>query len=151
VGHVTWQGIPQPNARNVGITATLTLCVGGAPVTYPVTTDASGFFTVTTGLSDGAYNWHLKGLLNLANAGSTIISGGSANVEMGVMRAGDCNNSNNVSSTDFNILRQTFGKALGEPGYDPRADFNRDNVANSSDFSLLRGAFGQGGAPPNCP
>src|SRR5207248_602946 len=27
VGHVTWQSIPQPDSRNNGVTATLTLCV----------------------------------------------------------------------------------------------------------------------------
>src|SRR5439155_13127194 len=28
-GHLTWQGIPQPDTRNVGITGTLTLCSAG--------------------------------------------------------------------------------------------------------------------------
>ena len=58
---MTWQGINQPDARNNGITLTLSLCVGGVAHNYPATTDASGFFTATTGLPDGAYNWWVKG------------------------------------------------------------------------------------------
>jgi hypothetical protein len=42
---------------------------------------------------------------------------------MGLMRTGDCNNDNVVGAVDFTILKATFGKALGEPGYDDRADF----------------------------
>ena len=45
----------------------------------------------------------------------------------------------------------TFGKALGDPGYEGRADFNRDNVVGSGDFNLLRTNFGQGGASLTCP
>jgi hypothetical protein len=146
VGHLTWQGISQPNSRNSGITATLTLCVGGVGQNHPFSTDASGFFTVTTGLPNGAYNWLVKGSTSLANSGSLSIAGGAANQEMGMQRAGDCSNSNVVNATDFNILRATFGISL-----DLRADFNKDGVVNSVDFNMLRGNFGQGGAILGCP
>jgi hypothetical protein len=106
---------------------------------------------MTTGLPDGVYNYAIKGQLNLANSGNFALSGGSADVEMGLMRAGDANNNNLVNSVDFSILRNTFGKQLGDPGYDNRADFNRDNVVGASDFSLLRGNFGQGGGSLVCP
>jgi hypothetical protein len=65
---------------------------------------------------------------------------------MGMQRAGDCNNSNVVNATDFNILRATFGT-----GNDLRADFNKDGVVNSVDFNMVRGNFGQGGALLGCP
>ena len=146
VGHVMWQGISQPDTRNQGITGTLTLCVGGVPQSYPVTTDAGGYFTVTTGLPDGGYNWRVKGQMNLANVGTLNLSGSFANVEMALLRAGDSDNSNVVNSTDFNILRATFGT-----GNDLRADFNKDGVVNSVDFSMLRGNFGQAGGTLGCP
>jgi hypothetical protein len=146
VGHLTWQGITQPNVRNAGITGTLSLCVGGVPQSYSTSTDASGFFTVTTGLADGMYNWSFKGQANLGNAGTLAISAGSANQEMGLQRAGDCNNSNVVNATDFSVLRATFGT-----GNDLRADFNRDGVVNATDFNLLRSNFGQGGSTLVCP
>ena len=145
MGHLTWQGIPQPNNRNAGLTATLTLCVGGTPANYVVTTDASGFFTLTTGLQDGPYNFRIKGVRSLANAGTLSLAGSSTQVEFGTERAGDCNNSNIVNSQDFSILRIAFG------GFDPRADFNNDGVVNSQDFTLLKNNFGALGASLTCP
>jgi len=148
---VTWQGIGQPNSHNDGITATLTLCVAGTPTGYSVTTDASGYFTVTTGLPDGSYNWRLKGQLNLGNSGSLTLSANAPSTEMGMHRAGDATGDNLVSAQDFSILKNSFGKQSTDPGYDGRADFNRDGVVSSADFSLLKGNFGQGGASLTCP
>jgi hypothetical protein len=70
---------------------------------------------------------------------------------MGTLRTGDANNDNVVTTSDFNIMKSTFGKGLGDPGYDDRADFNGDNRVNTSDFTLLKGNFGMGGAPPLLP
>jgi hypothetical protein len=67
-------------------------------------------------------------------------------VEMGLLRAGDVNNDNAVNVTDFTLLKTTFGKALGDPGYDARADFNGDNAVTTADFTILKSNFGQGGA-----
>ena len=58
------------------------------------------------------------------------------------------NNDNLVDITDFSLLRATFGKGCGDPGYDGRADFTGDCLVDITDFSLLRGNFGQVGAPP---
>ena len=73
---------------------------------------------------------------------------GTTSAEMGLMLAGDCNDDNVVNSTDFSILKSTFAKSFGQPGYDDRADFSGDLVVNATDFSLLRGNFGVGGAGP---
>jgi uncharacterized delta-60 repeat protein len=151
VGHLTWQGIPQPDARNNGVPVRLVLCVSGVPSIFDLATDASGFFTATTSLANGSYPWGVKGELNLAATGTLTVTGSTNAVEMGLMRAGDSNNTNVVNTTDFSILRATFGRSFGQPGYDSRGDFNRDTTVNVTDFSLLRGNFGVGGAPPNCP
>jgi hypothetical protein len=118
-----------------------------------LTTDASGYFTVPVNtLLPGMYDWRVKGPKYLANAGLVALMGlPQTNQEMGLMRAGDCNNDNVVNATDFNILRNSFGKAVGDPGYDARADLNGDQVVNASDFSLLRNNFGFAGAPPLAP
>jgi hypothetical protein len=67
---------------------------------------------------------------------------------MGLLREGDANNDNCASILDFTILKNSFGKTVGDPGYDPRADFNGDNVVNTSDFNLVKGSFGQCGVGP---
>lgn len=151
VGHVIWQGPPaQPNARQQ-LPVTLTLKLGGTEVNYPVqNTDATGFFTVSVnGLSSGQYNWRTKGPRYLANSGLVMLSGETiVNLEMGLMRSGDATDDNVVNSSDFIILKNSFGRSLGDLGYDGRADFNNDNVVNTQDFNLLKINFGQGGAAP---
>ncbi len=151
-GHLTWQGITQPNARNQGLTATLTLCNGSVTAyTGTVTTDQSGNFTATTGLPNGNYTWHLKGRKSLATSGTLTISGGSTTQEFGTQEAGDSNDSNVVNAQDFTVVKNTFGKSLGQPGYDERGDFSNDNIVNATDFNLLRGNYGLGGAAVTCP
>jgi hypothetical protein len=120
-------------------------------VNYPSqTTGPDGYFTVTiSGLANGTYNWRVKGPKYLANSGTVAISGAPHTLqEMGLMRAGDCNNDNVVNVLDFNILKGTFGKQQGDPGYDSRADFTGDNAVTILDFNLLKGNFGTGGSPP---
>ena len=69
-------------------------------------------------------------------------------MEMGLMKAGDCDDNNVVNATDFTIFSVTFGKILGQPGYDARADFTGDDLVSATDFALMKINFGQGGAPP---
>jgi hypothetical protein len=170
VGHVTWQGRPaQPNTFQQ-VPITLTLKIGSLEANYPAqTTDASGYFTVSVAsLPPGTYNWRVKSLRYLANSGQVVIGlkiagykskiGGPQSsilnlqsvipVEMGLMKAGDADNNNAVNVNDFNIIRNSFGKSLGEPGYDTRGDFDGNNTINILDFNLLKLNFGQSGAPP---
>ena len=111
----------------------------------PITVDCSGkesFAAVRN-------NWRVKDPKYLANAGTVSLPGaGTSSAEMGLMLAGDCNDDNVVNSTDFSILKSTFAKSFGQPGYDDRADLTGDLVVNSTDFSLLRTNFGAGGAGP---
>jgi hypothetical protein len=148
---VTWQGRPaQPNAlQQVGIT--LTLKSGTTEVNYPLqNTDANGFFTVpVSSMLNGAYNWRVKNPKFLANSGTVNLSGApQTSVEMGMMRAGDCNNDNVVTATDFGILKPTYGKGLGDPGYDDRADFTGEGIVSVTDFNFLKNNFGLSGSPP---
>src|SRR5205085_11503968 len=131
-GHLTWQGIPQPDARNQGITGTLTLCSAGTPYNYTATTDASGYFTVTTDLPRGTYDWWFKGPKWLATSGSL-----GPLVELGTQRAGDANDSNIVNISDFGILKVEFGSS----GSNLSADFNNDGIVDIQDFNLLKNNF----------
>src|SRR5215218_3181140 len=133
-----------------------------------MTTDASGSFTLTTGLSGGAYDWRIKGVNSLANSGTTDFGFRTSDfgltepnpkskirnpksIELGLLRAGDATDDNLVDVADFNLLKNSFGLSQGGTGYDDRVDFNRDGVVEVLDFSLLKGNFGQGGAPPLTP
>ena len=154
IGHVVWQGRPaQPNAlQQVGIT--LTLKLGSNETNYPSqNTDASGFFTtLVTTRPNGVQNWRVKGTKWLANSGTVNLTGAPVtNVEMGTMRAGDANNDNLVNVQDFNILKNTLGKACGDVGYDDRADFTGDCLVNVQDFNQQKNNFGSSGAPPLLP
>ena len=154
VGHVTWQGRPaQPNAGQQQ-PITLTLKSATTETNYPVqNTDASGFFTVSVGtLPADIYSWRVRAPRFMANSGTLSLTGApSTQQEMGLMRTGDANSDNCVNALDFNILKNTFGKTLGDTGYDARADFNGDNVVNTTDFNTLKGNFGSCGADPLSP
>src|SRR5204863_9900616 len=69
-------------------------------------------------------------------------------VEMGMLRSGDCDGNNLITVPDFVILKNAFGKGVGEPGYDNRADITGDRTIGSTDFIQLKNNFGLGGAPP---
>jgi hypothetical protein len=151
VGHVTWQGRPaQPNNLQQ-LPITLTLKLGTTEVNYPAqATDASGFFTVGVGsLPSGTYDWRVKGPKYLSNSGTVGLSGATTTqAEMRLLLTGDADNNDIVNVTDFSILKSTFGKSAGDPGYDDRADFTGDTTVNIADFSLQKNNFGQVGSPP---
>jgi Dockerin type I domain/Proprotein convertase P-domain len=165
VGHVTWQGRPPQPDPLQQLPITLTLRSGLTAVNYPAQyTDASGFFTVNvSSLLPGTYSWRVKSAQIgatppqqnpgwLATSGSVVLTGAAVTQqEMGLQRAGDCNNDNVVNATDFVILKNSFGQTVGEPNYDNRADFNGNSVVNAVDYSLLKGNFGMSGAPPVSP
>jgi hypothetical protein len=156
-GHLTWQGVTQPNDQNTDRAAILNVCAAGLTNSYIVTTDESGNFSMDLELPDGSYDWQVQGDRSLANAGTIaggnplVMSGGAATLEVGTQKAGDASNDNIVNTLDFNILKPTFGRGSGDAGYDERSDFNNDNLANTSDFNLLKGNFGVDGRALTCP
>ena len=56
--------------------------------------------------------------------------------------AGDANGDSHVNYADLLILASTYGKNLGNAGYDARGDLNRDNKVDYSDLLLLAGHYG---------
>jgi subtilisin family serine protease len=149
-GHVLLQGRPAPpDPRwSVPVTLTLRLSPAGPTTEYTgITTDNSGYFTVTAP-TPGTYDWRVKNPQTIANAGTVSLSLGTNAVEMALLVAGDINNDNCINVLDFSILKGTFGKSDGNPGYDARGDLNSDNTVNIADFNLLKTNFGLCGAGP---
>ena len=154
VGHVTWQGRPAQPDPLQQLPVSITLKSGATEINFAnVTTDASGFFTVSVaGLPDGTYAWRAKGPRYLAASGSINLQGAQiTQQEMGVMRAGDANNDNRVNIADFGIVKNSFGTSAGQSGYDDRADFTGDQVINANDFNMVKNNFGQAGSGPLSP
>jgi hypothetical protein len=50
---------------------------------------------------------------------------------------GDLNGDGNVDCADVAIVRTSFAKRAGQPGFDARADANGDNVVNISDLAFV--------------
>ncbi|MBC7261063.1 MAG: hypothetical protein H5T63_03535, partial [Chloroflexi bacterium] len=133
-GCVTLQGRPTP--PNPRWSVPLTVTVGS--IDYAVTTDVSGCFTVT-GLTPGTYDIRVKNTHTLSNIRRNyVLAVGMNEVQMGELKEGDANNSDRVDSSDFLLLRSSYLKSIGQPGYNPNTDFNEDGIVNSSDFLLLR-------------
>ena len=155
VGHVSWQGISGPTGSANVQPLTLTLKSGTYEINYPsVSVDASGFFTVnvTTLPATGTYSWRVKGAKYLASNGSFSFQRAiSTPVEIGQQLAGDANNDNRVNALDYAIYRNTNGKGVGDPGYDPRGDFNNSGTVNAVDFNLLKLNYGTSGSGPLSP
>ncbi len=149
-GHVSWQGRPAQPDPLQQLPVTLTLKLGVSEYNYSEATDVNGVFAVSVdNVPNGTYDWRVKGPQFLANSGTVTLAGSPVtNVEVGLMHTGDCNDDNAVNVSDFNILKVTFGKTIGNPGYDARADFTGDQAVNVSDFNLLKVNFGHDGAPP---
>jgi len=56
---------------------------------------------------------------------------------------GDCDGDNEVAIGDFALVSASFGREVGDPGYDEHADLNGDGSVDIGDFALLSGNFGQ--------
>jgi hypothetical protein len=61
---------------------------------------------------------------------------------------GDANNDNTVNVLDLNILKRSYGKSKGQPGYDGRADFNNSTTVNILDLNILKNNYGKKRNPP---
>ena len=78
-------------------------------------------------------------------AGASAADGSAVNltVSSGPL-VGDVNGDGVVNCLDLAIVRASFGKRLGQAGFDPRADVNGDGVVNILDLSTVARALPAG-------
>ena len=147
-GHVDLErpGAPAPDASWI-VDLVITLCRSGTTVgTYATVTDESGDFTVDVPAGD--FDILVKNSHALANKivnVSIYEQETTPMMDFGLLAEGDANDDNFVISSDFFILRATYNKQIGQPGYDDRADFNEDDMVISTDFFLLRDHYNESG------
>jgi len=112
-------------------------------------------------LHAGSYDWQF------INTNSQVLDSGSGNCVTGTgptavatktptpkptltatpttstVKPGDVNRDGVVNILDFQLLSNSFGKSLGQTGYNANADFNKDNTVNIMDFQILSNNFGK--------
>jgi hypothetical protein len=113
-----------------------------------ITTGSDGSYTIQD-VPEGTYDVTAKGSkwLRQKQADVAVTPGGSTAVDFLSLKGGDANNSNSVNVLDLNILKGSYGKSQGTPGYDDRADFNKTNSVNVLDLNILKSNYGKSGAP----
>lgn len=103
-------------------------------------------FDLNASVPPGTYDFYAKGShwLKKLRGAVTVTSSGASGVNF-TLTNGDVNNDNEVGPSDFTILSGTFGRSLGDAGYDARADLNGDDEVGPADFTILSAHFGEQG------
>lgn len=144
-GVVTLQG-RMAGSPAMSVSLSLDLYVGSILAGgLPTTTDNNGRFTIN-GLQPGTYTARIKHAQYLAHSQTITLVAGANTVNFGTLLAGDANNDNQVTLTDFSIISSMYNQSMGSAGFDARADLNGDGVATLVDFSLLAANFNRSGA-----
>jgi len=134
-------------ADHVLLEVTLYLPAGSQPFAIlSATTDGSGSFAIL-GLPTGTYDVKVKHRQFLSRIAPSrgLASGSNPSISFGLLLAGDVNDSDAVTLSDYAILRGTFGKCTTDPGFDARADLNGSGCVTLGDYALLRANFGKVG------
>jgi len=151
---------PTLSSTTTGLSASTNQVQLAKPVTLSATVTGSGSNTPTGSVSfvvDGQLED--IGALNALNQTSIVVTslpvgthtivgiytGDSANSPSTsqsvstqiVAIPGDVNSDGVVDCADLAIVKGSFGKKTGQPGFDPRADVNKDGVVNVLDLSAV--------------
>jgi hypothetical protein len=112
-----------------------------------ITTGSDGAYTLE-GIPPGAYDLTAQGSkwLRMKHEHIVVIPGQTITVDFINLKGGDASNSNSVNVLDLNILKGSYGKTPGQPGYSAMADFNKTDSVNVLDLNILKGNYGQSGS-----
>ena len=123
----------------------VTVCGDDVWAEYDAQTDDWGCFQLTS--IAGAYDLIFKGTHSLAvrYAGAVLAPEETIILDIDLLREGDADGDNLVTSADFFVLRGSYNLSPGDPGFDSRSDFNEDGAVTSADFFLLRDNYNSHG------
>jgi hypothetical protein len=86
----------------------------------------------------------LSGIFSAPPPDPTTGTGGIVILNSGAPLVGDVNGDGVVNCADLAVVKASFGKKLGQAGFDPRADVNFDGVVNIIDLSTVARALPAG-------
>lgn len=117
---------------------------------------ADGKFTITViGATNGAFHLSIRAFARDGSPEPSIVLSGhslpgsvstysvnyvsalGASTTASSILPGDLNGDGVVNCADLTLVKASFGKKLGQPGFDPRADVNGDGVVNVLDLSAV--------------
>jgi hypothetical protein len=119
---------------------------GNATFTKDVTLNADGSYSLSD-IPIWPYKLAIKGSRWLRKVITVNATGGDVSSVNATLLPGDINNDNTVNILDLGLLADTFGKSLGQTGFNPNADLNCDGKVNIADLGLLADSFGKSGDP----
>jgi hypothetical protein len=113
---------------------------------WDLTTDEYGEWSGNLAICPGTYDARIKSPTTLSNLEEDVnVPVTGITMDMGTLQEGDADGDNCIRGDDFSILRASYWKRVGEPGFDERADFDGNGFVNAADFSLLRTHYWQCG------
>ncbi len=115
LGYTVWL-----NTTNTGPVSTPTQLFGTGPYVF-------GGYDTTGGVADFSRNDNY--FVDTTDVGSMV-------VEM-FHKIGDTNSDGDMDATDLSAMSLSFGKRLGQAGYNPLADVNEDGIVDATDVTLL--------------
>ena len=77
------------------------------------------------------------GALNSGSHTLTVVVNGKAPVQLDNVTVSNSIGGGAASCAEFDMVKASFGKSKGQPGYNPAADLNNDGVVNIEDLSTV--------------
>ena len=112
--------------------------------TFPTTADHFTPWLTETALTQAWYPGflgHTYGFFSQATDWSgnveNLKSVAEATTRTPVQSPEDVNGDGEINCTDIDLVKASFGKKTGQPGFNPAADVNKDGVVNILDLSLV--------------
>lgn len=110
---------------------------------HTVPLDGAGHYTYSTTLL-GTYEVTCKASHWLRKKVTMMLSGENVAQDYSLVN-GDVDGDNENTLVDYGRIAAAYGKAEGEPGFDPDTDLNGDGETNLVDIGILAAHFGEAG------